>query len=265
MKKVAIIGAGITGLRAGLEIIKNPGIHISFWEKSPSVGGRVATRRYGDKFVNHGATDFEGVAQVLNFDGESTRYFRFMEFKNEATELPKAMRDYLLKFNGQVDFRFKSKVLEVKDSGSVLSESGKCLAYDHVLITTPLDQSREILKKNIFPEVVYSKRILFIGVDSSAARIEMNDEFSHKYFESTDKEIYESARRLLGDTILNLEIKRWRYSTVLRGVHESLFHVSPAITLAGDAFDPRGYFRLGGAWLSGLSAGKYIKEKYHGL
>ena len=122
-----------------------------------------------------------------------------------------------------------------------------------------------ILKKNILPEIQYSKRILFIGVDFSSARIEMNDEFSHRYFESTDQEIYESARRLLGDTILKLEIKRWRYSTVLSGVRESLFHVSSGITLAGDAFDPAGHFRLGGAWLSGLNAGKYIKEKYHGL
>jgi predicted NAD/FAD-dependent oxidoreductase len=43
MKKVAIIGAGLTGLTIAQEL--NTHLNVTIFEKSRGVGGRIATRR----------------------------------------------------------------------------------------------------------------------------------------------------------------------------------------------------------------------------
>jgi predicted NAD/FAD-dependent oxidoreductase len=55
MLRVAIIGAGISGLAAGRKL-RQRGIETLIFEKSRGVGGRCATRRVGDFFWDSGAT-----------------------------------------------------------------------------------------------------------------------------------------------------------------------------------------------------------------
>lgn len=55
-KRVAIIGAGITGLTLAQQI--NGNSHVSFFEKSRGVGGRMSTRYTNDFQFDHGAQYF---------------------------------------------------------------------------------------------------------------------------------------------------------------------------------------------------------------
>jgi len=55
--KVAIIGAGVTGLSAARELRAN-GLQVKLFEKSRGVGGRLSTRYAGDWEFDHGAQYF---------------------------------------------------------------------------------------------------------------------------------------------------------------------------------------------------------------
>ena len=58
MRRVGIVGAGMTGLTAAAELQKE-GIEVFLLDKGKSVGGRMATRRVGDGKADHGAQFFE--------------------------------------------------------------------------------------------------------------------------------------------------------------------------------------------------------------
>ena len=56
MKKIAIIGTGLSGLTLGRDL--NSIAEVTFFEKSKGVGGRLATRRVNDFSFDHGAQFF---------------------------------------------------------------------------------------------------------------------------------------------------------------------------------------------------------------
>ena len=56
MKKIAIIGTGLSGLTLGRDL--NSIAEVTFFEKSKGVGGRLATRRVKDFSFDHGAQFF---------------------------------------------------------------------------------------------------------------------------------------------------------------------------------------------------------------
>jgi len=233
MKHVAIIGAGIAGLRAGLELIKDPSVTVNIFEKSPSVGGRVATRRFDNSFVNHGCPAFWG---------------------EQATNLPKAMRDKLLK-SPKAKLHTKTRVARVGLTGEIKLDNGEHQQFDHVLITAPLPQARELLLENILPEIVYSKSILFIGeVEGQGVRLEMGPTWCEEHFEKSDEELRALGEKSLKRSLHGLDVKKWRYAQVLFGVKRSYFEFGPCINIAGDAFDPRGQYRFKAAWFSGLAS-----------
>lgn len=57
MKKIAIIGAGISGLSLA-NLLKNSGFQIDIFEKARGVGGRMSTRRNEEFTFDHGAQCF---------------------------------------------------------------------------------------------------------------------------------------------------------------------------------------------------------------
>ncbi len=261
MKSIAIIGAGITGLRAALNLTQNANVEIVIWDKATSVGGRVATRRFGPTFVNHGALLFDEPERVFKVDPEASEYAVQIQLKNEATTLPKSMRDHLLK-NKNVTFRLKEKVLHLSNLGQILSESGDIKNYDHVLVTTPEDQTREMMKQNFLKEVKYSKKILFIGeLEGKSQRFEMDLDFSEQFFSLEDDAIRKAAASILKQDLSRYDLKKWRYAQVLQGVKASFVPYSPKVTFAGDAFDPSGKYNLAAAWLSGYKAAQFILEE----
>lgn len=255
MKRVAIIGAGISGLRAALEI-KVGEVH--FFEKSPSVGGRVASRRYEEKVVNHGAMEFNGLA-LLDNDPEASNFHRELSLRPRATDLPKAMRDALLQ-RGNVRFFFQNRVREVNREGEVFIEDGVKYFYDQVILTPPIPQIRELLKEDVMPEVEYEKSILFIGQRAGKpVRIELPTFFAERFFERSDDELRALAEAHFGP-LQGLDLKKWRYARVRVGVPQTFVRINPRTLLCGDAFDPEGNYHLGAAWRSGASAGRSLYE-----
>lgn len=55
--RIAILGAGISGLVCARALTQS-GHHATVWEKSRSLGGRCATRKFGDHVVDHGLQYF---------------------------------------------------------------------------------------------------------------------------------------------------------------------------------------------------------------
>lgn len=247
--RIAIVGAGIAGLRAGLELA--PVHQVTIFEKSPGVGGRVATRRFGEIPVNHGATSFD--RRHLLIDDPVADYFRdHFDFAPAATNLPKAMRDLFFSLGGKL--QTEQKVKSIEDL-SVHFENGTSRAFDKILLTPPLPQVREILGKDILPEVSYDKTILFIGERNGNPVTEILDPgTSEKLFELSDEEI----RKLSSAPTEGLALKKWRYSRVRSG-HRSLYYpLTDRVFIAGDAFDPHGIYDVASAWNSGRFAGSML-------
>lgn len=259
MKSIAIIGSGIAALRAALSIIHQENVKIDIWEKSRSVGGRIATRRFENGFVNHGAPEFSRKDYLLVMDSEFRKYSGCLKDDRPATDLPKAMRDEILKAGDKVNFHFNQKVIHVAPEGLVLLESGAFRQYDAVILTAPVNQVREILGQEVLQDVSYWKDILFIGYDGNGQhRIVMPSDFSEKYFDLSDDEIRALAGKTLGRDLESLDLKKWRYSRVKTGVEMLFYQILDRVLIAGDAFDPLNKFDFASAWMSGKAAGEAI-------
>ena len=249
MKQIAIIGAGISGLRAALELTRSH--HVTIFEKSSGVGGRVATRRLASSFINHGAEKFDGQDKLKN-DPMAAKYSRFFSFDAGATGLPKAMRDELSESGAK--FRLNAKVTAIEGL-SIILEDGERHSFDGIILTAPVPQVREILGENIFPEVRYAKTILFIGERNDKPFLwEVPREKTEDIFDLSEEFIRAKFTEDLG----GLTLKKWRYSRVERGVPELYVNYRPGIIIAGDAFDPEENHHIGASWLSGLAAGKAL-------
>ena len=59
MQRIAIIGAGLCGLRCA-EVLQTGGIEVQLFDKSRGVGGRLATRRHQHWRFDHGCPSLHG-------------------------------------------------------------------------------------------------------------------------------------------------------------------------------------------------------------
>lgn len=244
--KIAVIGAGIAGLRAALELA--PDHMVTIFEKSAGVGGRVATRRFGEVPVNHGAKSFDRYQNISNDPIAEILQDRF-SFTGPATNLPKTMRDIFLDFGGIIHLRTR---IERFMDHTLFLEGGSVANFDRYIFTAPVPQIREMFQENILPEVTYSKAILFIGnVGGKPTTQFIPQELADKIFDLTDEEI----RSVCPKEFENLELKKWRYARVEKGVSAVFHKHHPEVILAGEAFDPSGIYDLSSAWNSGRFAG----------
>lgn len=254
MKKIAIIGAGISGLRAALELV---GTHdISMFEKSPSVGGRVATRRFESTHINHGAASFDGF-ELLQGDAIADQLKEQLTLSGAATELPKAMRDLLLG-GKNFSFRLKTKISRVNKDLTIEVENGEPEKFDRIIITAPVPQACEVLGVSILPEVSYTKQISFIGMGPDGpVKWMMTEDDSDRLFDESEETIRLSADKFFGSTA-GLDLKKWRYSRVIQGFNDYFFEHEENIFICGDAFSPHQEFHLGSAWRSGFMTARRV-------
>lgn len=246
--RIAIIGAGISGLRAALEMSHSRDITI--FEKSAGVGGRVATRRAEAVHINHGAPKFDR-SEILTDDPVAEKYARFFQFQDAATSLPKAMRDDLVKSG--VKFLLNTKVARVEDK-KVILENQSVQNFEAILLTAPVPQIQEMVGTEVLPHIEYSKEILFIGARNGMAVIEkVPQEMVEELFELSEEEI---RQRL--NPPADLALKKWRYSRVKSGSRKLFCKITDRMLIAGDAFDPAGQWDLASAWISGRSAGMFL-------
>ncbi len=158
---VLILGAGVAGLTAAHELATaGHGVHII--DKGQGVGGRVATRRIGQARLDHGAQFFtvrgdgfqslissaidQGVVEVWchGFDGADghPRYY----CPDGMTALAKWMAQSLNSLGVTVDLGQRVERISAADDALRLDlESGHSLRCDHVIVTSPVPQTLDLL------------------------------------------------------------------------------------------------------------------------
>ncbi len=262
MKKITIVGAGIAGLRAACELVKAGGYHVVMVEKSSSVGGRVATRRFAHTHTNHGALSFDGWERARLLDDLAREYEVEQDLPAAATDLPKKLRDDLLQHPDRFTLRTKWQAQEVGE-GSVVGSDGEKIESDVVVLTAPTPQVESLCRCSI-PQVQYTKSILIVGeIQRQSVRWEMDRAWSEEHFEMTDTAIIAQAQLALGNDLSGLSVKKWRYARVAVGMAVWFLPLSENVLVAGDAFDPAGKYDLSSSWLSGLQVARFIMEKYN--
>lgn len=165
---VAIIGAGISGLRAAVELGER-GLKATVFEKSRGLGGRAATRRWNDLPVDHGAQFFtarspEFRQQVGQWIAQGTCHEWARGFHRHNGGKLRAPDDeghprYVCREGmstlgramaaaGKVDVERQSKIVSVRAEQGVWSlgcEDGRVFAARALMVTCPPPQGAELL------------------------------------------------------------------------------------------------------------------------
>lgn len=148
-----VIGAGISGLYAARELQKR-GLTVLVLEKSKSVGGRMATRRFDDHSFDHGAqfVDFNDPA-LLSLDQElaaaSITKSWFQMNERWMKSAPGGMTQITKYLAQHLNILFLEKVVLIESDSESLycihCESQKWFRTENIVLSCPLPQSLEIL------------------------------------------------------------------------------------------------------------------------
>ena len=152
---IAVIGAGISGLACG-RALSEAGAGVVVFEKSRSLGGRLATRRWEGKVVDHGPPWFSGVPPALRdlCQGDLRRVAApVLDLRRgQALPEPQGGRWYLPEGNNRLG-KLLAQGLEVRQEMLVESlermENGSWLvageAFACVVLTAPWPQTHRLL------------------------------------------------------------------------------------------------------------------------
>ncbi|WP_162356642.1 NAD(P)/FAD-dependent oxidoreductase [Metabacillus mangrovi] len=151
MVKVAIVGAGLSGLAAA-GVLKEHGIEAVLLDKGRSPGGRLATRRIEDGRADHGAQFFtvrtselrEAAGKWLE-KGWIKEWYADPHPRYIGTE---GMNSLAKRLAENFDVRVNSRVVKVKEKGTgfaVQLDSGETVEAEAVLLTMPAPQTLELL------------------------------------------------------------------------------------------------------------------------
>ena len=155
--RIAIIGAGISGLACGQALLR-AGAGVVVFEKSRSLGGRLATRRWEDHTVDHGAPWFTLPDGILQVAGDLLQHMDVVTApewdaaSGQAVVEPGGARYYLPAGNNRLAKWLAPKVLPRMETtvealrplpGDRWEVAGE--SFEAVVITAPWPQSRRLL------------------------------------------------------------------------------------------------------------------------
>lgn len=153
MKKIAIIGTGLSAIFSAIHLRKNTDLEINLFDKARGLGGRLATRRAeGGKF-DHGAQYFS-IARinnlpeiqmlinegVINNIEDKDIYFSPDGMTNIAKKL-------LIDFNIFKEHKLVS-IDKENENYKLFFENGSTFNSDYIIMSCPMPQSLEILNKS---------------------------------------------------------------------------------------------------------------------
>ncbi len=257
MTKLIIIGAGITGLTLARELIKSgQNNSLCILEKSRGLGGRLATRRGESTRFDHGIPEITPAELALLGISRG-------DFPTEgATSIAKHMaRDLPVEKN--------TRAIELRSRGShweVITECGKSIIGETIILTAPLPQALELLKKSAIAyaheleTIHYEMAIVALlegsglptvhaitrnpdsdflsivnehekGISSQPAwTLTFSPEWSRTRFEWSEEDIRDAAlsalKRKWPSFAGSIEIKKWRYSKPIGHFPGSFFKVA---------------------------------------
>ena len=153
MKKISIIGTGLSAIFSAIHLRKNTDLEINLFDKARGLGGRLATRRAEDGKFDHGAQYFsierisnlpeiqmlinEGV--ISNIEDKDI-YFSPDGMTNIAKKL-------LMDFNIFKEHKLVS-IDKENENYKLFFENGSTFNSDYIIMSCPMPQSLEILNKN---------------------------------------------------------------------------------------------------------------------
>lgn len=174
VKKIAVVGAGVSSLSFCSNLVKQFRVEISVFEKSRGVGGRVSTRRVEEEGVqfDHGAQYFtarspqfcelveklcregkvsEWKAKICSFEkdgvkevsSENNKRFVGVPANNSlAKSMYEEVKDKLkMTFNERI-----TKILSIKDKWALFNEEGQIEdCFDLVVLSAPPPQTLQLL------------------------------------------------------------------------------------------------------------------------
>ena len=158
MTKVLIIGAGLSGLTAALEL-KNRGHEVIAIDKGQGIGGRMATRREGDARFDHGAQFFtarsaEFQTEVQNWQRAGAARKWFEGFPSPDNAKPNDCYPRYCGTNGMTGIgKFLARDLDVrlgeeiqslhrdKNGWTAINQLGKEYSGEQLLLTCPIPQA----------------------------------------------------------------------------------------------------------------------------
>ena len=153
MKKIAIIGTGLSAIFSAIHLRKNTDLEINLFDKARGLGGRLATRRAEDGKFDHGAQYFsiERISNlpeiqmlinegVINNIEDKDIYFSPDGMTNIAKKL-------LTDFNIFKEHKLVS-IDKENENYKLFFENGSTFNSDYIIMSCPMPQSLEILNKS---------------------------------------------------------------------------------------------------------------------
>ena len=146
INRIAIIGAGITGLSCAARL-KKAGLEPVVLDKGRGIGGRSATRRTENGFqFDHGAQYVEaGTEKFLHLltDAERAGFVKKWDFGNGNCYVGSPGMNGLPRYLGNdLDIRQQVEITAIKEvqDGIELMAGDKCESFHKVLVTVPAPQ-----------------------------------------------------------------------------------------------------------------------------
>ncbi len=170
--RVAIVGAGMSGLVAAAELAAS-GHEVIVFDKGRAAGGRMASKRFAGARFDHGAQHFSvrseefraavrewsfaGVVGVW-YEGVSLTTGKGMEPRHRGIPAMRSIAEHLAT---GLDVRTGSRVERVESSGLIL-EAGERIESDVMIVTAPIPQALDLIDSELItPEL----RATLEGID----------------------------------------------------------------------------------------------------
>jgi renalase len=138
--KIAIIGAGVSGLTCAQELTKNTNLDICIFEKSRGVGGRTATRRSGDYRFDLGFQVFQ--------EPLAEKYHSLMaQWGDKIAPIPSS-NSYCKQLAANVNVKTNIEIKSIErshDLWTLRSLTDSYDGFDYVLLTAPPPQTYALL------------------------------------------------------------------------------------------------------------------------
>jgi len=246
---VAIIGCGLSGIALAKEIYPVPTLLL---EKSKGIGGRIATRRLGSTFVNHGVEEFEVHHPILMSLIQDGLTLNLMKLSNEKAIPIGNLNQWIktLSQNLNIEKEFEVNRIERKENELLLfnKNNSSIVRAKKIVICTPAPQAKALLeqsgyeadflnpvryqaqiqfflltKKNIPSDLengadYYLKKSTAHGADLNLYHFEIREEKINQFLECSKEEISEhflNYFKELKEIIIEHHSHKWRYSRVL--------------------------------------------------
>lgn len=227
----AIIGAGLTGLTLGWDLLqKFPHLKVQIFEKSSGCGGRLATRRIGNLTYDHGA-------QFIKKNKISERWIEIAEkagsmipFTDENSFCSRfGMNRFAKIFANRLPVIYNHKItsLSSKEGFWILKNNeGFDYLSKNIIFTSPLPQSLEILKNSGI-----NFDLSLYDIEYSCALVVMVEKIQHKINETDFESIVYQER--IGSGIFSI------CSQYLKGTSQA-----PCWTIVMDEYWSKFHFEM---------------------